>query len=436
MLNVRFCLVVSSLALGMIGAGTRTAAACMCDDSANPCGAFNSPTVFVGEVLTVQQLGDEFRHRMRVLRPLKGIATETADVWSDARSSCGLKLTEGDRYVIYTSASTGRMSIRACEPIVHLAAGEPEPELPPVPGRVYGRITRDDTERIRWGRALEPIPAVRVWLDLPSGRLSTLSDAWGRFTFADVPPGSYTIGVDAGQGLTPWMARPVEMSAADTCASSSIILHPSGTVSGRVTSADGQPAPDILLSLTDPGGGRSGVPGRMTNADGRFTFDGLNSGDYLLAVNTGNAATGAQPFPESWFGGRDRASASRIGVGLGEPTELPTDYVLPPKLPTRTFTMAVTCRDGSKPPFVSAAARAVDRQLDEDFASSKDGIATITLLRDRAYILTVAASFPQASDDPQALAPQQELPPVEIPAGTPGRHLALLGPFASCAPRP
>jgi hypothetical protein len=399
------------------------------------------PTVFIGEVETVQEIGDQFQHRLRVVRPLKGLTAQTAEVWSDATTSCGLKLSVGERYVIYTSASTGRMSIHACQPIVHLAPGEPEPELPPVPGRVYGRVVRYDLESIRRSEGLDPIPSVRLWLDLPSGRVASLSDAWGRFSFSDVPPGRYDLGVDAGQGLTPWMARPVVMTASGACVDSHVVLHPSGALTGPLVTADGQPAPGVYVLLIDPDGEGPVVPGlktgRSSKADGRITFDGLASGDYILAVNPGGTAAGNQPYATTWYGGRDRASATRIRVGAGQPTELPTPFVLPPKLPTRTFTVAVTCRDGSVPPYVSAVARSVADPPIEEWALSKDGVETVTLLRDRAYTMKITASIPYAADDPHPTSRRGEaLPAIEIPAGTAGRHIALIAPFAGCAERP
>jgi hypothetical protein len=240
MTQTRLWLLSLSLAAGVGVLDAQPAAACSCVRP-SPCQDFNasmipsrsagadlSRVVFVGKVLTVQRVGDVYEHRLRVLRPLKGITAPTADVSSDAVSSCSLKLTVGDRYVIYTWAANGKMHINQCSRIVRLAPGEPEPELPPVPGRVYGKVTRYDMQRSQSFKPLEPIPAVRVWLDLPSGRASTRSDGWGRFSFADVPPGRYVLGFDAGPFLKPWHAEPVTFTQADACADAFLVLTPSG----------------------------------------------------------------------------------------------------------------------------------------------------------------------------------------------------------------
>jgi hypothetical protein len=200
-------------------------------------------------LVSVEQTGNNFHMRLRVVRPVKGIAAATADLWSDATSSCGVKLDQGRRYVIYTRLSNGRMSIRACGYGRALTVGEPDPELPPVPGRVYGRVTRYDVDRIRDFKSLEPIPSVRISLDRPPGRVTATSDQWGRFEFTDVPPGQYQLAADAGPGLTPWMQAPVALLDGDACVDTEIVLWPAGKVSGRVQTAAGKPGSGIYVRL-------------------------------------------------------------------------------------------------------------------------------------------------------------------------------------------
>ena len=90
------CLLASVLAAGFLAAGARPAAACSCAGSQSPCQAFaTSSIVFVGEVLSVERAGDDFHMRLRVVRALKGIEAATADLWSNANTSCGVKLDQG-----------------------------------------------------------------------------------------------------------------------------------------------------------------------------------------------------------------------------------------------------------------------------------------------------------------------------------------------------
>lgn len=61
-----------------------------------------------------------------------------------------------------------------------------------------------------------------------------------------------------------------------------------GGLAGAVTTPDGAPAADVLLSLSGPGGASLAV----SDAAGRFWFDGLPAGRYLLRTHRTGAADG------------------------------------------------------------------------------------------------------------------------------------------------
>jgi hypothetical protein len=439
-MHMRTVIPAGLLVAGFVAIGARTASACTCVAAITPCQAFEAEIVFVGRVVSSERVGDEFRMRLDVTRAVKGIADPTVELWSSAMTSCGVRLKEGVRYVIYTSkASDGRMGIGACSPTVQLAAGEPDPALPPVPGTIYGTIVRYDIDRIRHFRPLDPIRDVSVSVDVPDGRRSAISDAWGRFVLDRVPPGQHTLAIDAGAlGLSPWMAEPVTVGERGACASAHVVLQPAGKVSGRLVDGAGRPASGIYVRLIPDGPAGSLLAqmvdrGAMTDDDGRFAFDGMTPGAYTVAVNPENTPTGQQPFPPTWFGGVDRASATRIWVE-GGPVELPVPFVLSDTLPTRTFTFAVTCRDGSVPTYVHATARSAGGHPFGESDLEVRGVHSLTLLRDTEYLLKVTASIPFSPSGPRGRQRRgEELPPMVIPAGEPGRHLALVAPFNDCA---
>jgi hypothetical protein len=284
-------------------------------------------------------------------------------------------------------------------------------------------VARYDIDRIREFKSLEPIPSVRLALDLPSGRLAAASDQWGRFQFTNVPPGEHKLSTDAGQGLTAWMAVPIALSDRQACAETQIVLQPSGKISGQVQTADGHPASGVYLRLLPDGPAGSRLVqlvqhGKTAGPDGRFTFDGLGPDHYVLAINPdAGEPTGRQPYAAAFFGGVDRASATRIAVGEGTAIEMERPFVLPPPLPTRTFTVAVTCQDGSTPPATMTRAAAIGGTHFAEFEEIGEGpVDTLKLVRDQAYTLLVSIFIPAGPERPwRGVRRKEDLPPMDSP---------------------
>ena len=300
------------MCVALLLAGATPSGATSCLLSWTPCQAFGHPVVFVGEVLRVEQAGSGRVHRVRVLRTLKGRRTGIVDV--STSGGIGPSLVAGARYVIFTHSATGPISLGDCDPLVALVPGEPDPEWPPVMGRVYGRIGREAL----LASSSAAVAGARLSLDLPSGGRTAVSDRFGRFQFADVPPGDYPLGVRAA-GLEPSGAPRVVLRSTDGCISILVGMHPAGRISGRVVGPGGRPAPGIPVRAVDATDSRRSLPTAVTGTDGRFTIRGLDAGTYLLAVNPTGQPTVRQPFRTAWFGGQDQASARRLRLAHDRP---------------------------------------------------------------------------------------------------------------------
>ena len=136
----------------------------------------------------------------------------------------------------------------------------------------------------------------------------------------------------------------------------------------------------------------------------------------------------------AFFGGADRASATRISVGEGPAIELDRPFVLPAPMATRTFTVAVTCQDGSVPPGLMTAAHAPGAVFAEFDETGHGPVRTLTLVRDQDYTLLVSIFIPAGPGRPgHGERRKEDLPVTKLPAGAPGRHIALVAPFTNCA---
>lgn len=409
----------------------RAVSACSCGGSDSPCGDFQYPVVFVGDVLSVQETGGRTLHRVRVVRALKGVDQDIVDVWSGG--PCGTKLQAGERYVLYAS-QPGRIEISGCSPIRHVPAGEPEPELPPMPGRVYGRLIEAKADD-RLMLSGEPVPAARVWIDLPGGRIETVSDAWGRFVLSGVPPGRRRIEVDAGPSLRPVAEASVTLTSSSDCRRVQVPLKVSGGLTGRVVSSEGTPVAKLEVYVVQgahPVATDDSARVLRTDADGRFTVDGLPPGEYVLAVNLHGQILGHQPYPPTFFGGADAESATRLRVGVGR-TDLGEPFVLPPPLPVRTFTVAVVCADGSTPRYVFVAAHGKAPPHAYESFDMVDGRYVLRLVRGLAYTIDVNAHVGVVSYADGGTEPRDEkLAPVDVTADEPGRAVLVRAPFTKC----
>ena len=140
---------------------------------------------------------------------------------------------------------------------------------------------------------------------LPSESSTVVTDRAGRFTMANVPPGTYLItavGVPSPPqavelGLLPAGVPPATAylfgSATATVSSGaslelSIRMEPAPTLTGTVAVTGGAKSEGVGLRLTPAGGG---TPARQVvgtiNAERTFRLEGVVPGSYRLAVNVG-----------------------------------------------------------------------------------------------------------------------------------------------------
>ena len=291
--------------------------ACSCGMMRSPCAAFAAAdAVFLGEVVEARRDGRDNVVRLEVTRTWRGTVDSTVTVREAAGTSCSFDVKVGQRFLVYGRGQGSMFSTNMCAGSGVLRDGEPEPDLPPRPGRVTGLVLRFNEAFTSRDDITSPMADVRVWVRTSAGVIETRTEANGHFTLDGVPVGKHTVHADVGSALegTDYVA----LNSAADCANSLITTRPSGRISGRLTS----PAPIPLKgteihavpiehdwSTSDP----SDTARSTAGEDGAFEFVGLKPGKYYLTVNVLSPPQVRQPYPPTYYPGVENPREAILG---------------------------------------------------------------------------------------------------------------------------
>ena len=317
-------------------ASTRDASACSCDLNP-PCKMFwLADAVFIGyvtanETRQFEHQPEEFVTTLTVLRTFRG-EQRPSMVLRGVLTSCSSGLRIGETYLVYASrGADGRFNAGACsgtKPLVDadedVAIIQALPSLSPL-GWIYGTVNRavrdPETRAIRGGLAI----GAPVTLTSPNTRATVLTDQDGRFEFAGLAPGTYSV-----QPAVPATRRAVGgvqvLVSARACSPVYLQVLPTSRLSGRLYLADGSPPlRGVPIELRDADAtptAPEGAARRTTfaNEEGRFTFDQVEPGRYYLGMNTAYPPLRAdRPYAPRWYpSASSPEQAYAIDVGEGE----------------------------------------------------------------------------------------------------------------------
>ena len=235
------------LALLAVVATVREADACTCAVSSFCRVYAASDAVFSGTVLDVREpeRGPKVA-RLRVARAYKGVPRARAIVSvtlpGGSSESCSLDIEKGQRWVIYAGREGDAYASSACSGSYLVEASARSPDLPPVPGSVTGVLERDDDDGDPHG-----VRGVSVWVDTPTGRVTSRTGAGGRFLLRGVPPGRRTVTFDVGRGEA--AEADVELESNTDCADVRVSVEPGGGLVGTVVDASGSPLANVWVRL-------------------------------------------------------------------------------------------------------------------------------------------------------------------------------------------
>lgn len=307
-----------------------------------PCGVFwNSDVVFIGlaEKVSIEKDGRMVVH-FSVEKAVRGVEGKTVEVeTSPSTASCGFPFKEGERYFAYLKrGKDGRLTEHLCGATVLLkdAAADLEyllaVENGDTSGKIFGNVFQTARKSFKDQGEYLPVAGAKITLtsvkvidaagrkppNYRKRKFQTTSDDKGFYIFRDVPAGSYEVKAEFQNGLrelyTSGDASGHYVSIDEDkrrCNSYNFNATSQSSLEGGVVMSDGQTPPQQYISLIplDENGKPyihySPVATWVNAESGRFLFDVVPPGKYLLAINPQNfphrenSEFGKTFFPES-----------------------------------------------------------------------------------------------------------------------------------------
>jgi hypothetical protein len=176
--------------------------------------------------------------------------------------------------------------------------------------------TLDERERIEEG-----IAGARVFLAGAAER-SANTDADGKFRFADLPAGDYrltTLLPEQRRDLAALAPHPLRLASPHACAEVSLTTSLDGRIEGTVFDDTGQPVPGVGVDIRAAGPHtRDRSPEfdfAQTDDAGRYLFEGLAPGRYVVGLNLASGPRGTDPFEVAYASSASGRQVLEVAAG-------------------------------------------------------------------------------------------------------------------------
>jgi hypothetical protein len=311
--------------------------ACSCVAPPPPCQVIGqTPVVFLGTVTEVNtaQDGTQPSARMNIDRAFKGDLKNTVEVADDLLCG-GPQVQLGRQYVIYAFRPPGGALV-ASSCSRSRPAEDANEDLDFLKQYLSGRVTThiDGTVRLRpdepedsklGAEGRVPMKDVQVTLSSDAGEFHATTSSVGRYSFSDLPPGTYTVGADLSGYRLNWSPENLSL-AANGCVEANLLMKVDRRVRGTVRDENGEPASGVLVQMasTDPQLERFQQPILLdiSDEDGHYAIDGIPPGNYYLGVNIVDTPTKESPYPVIYYPNTtDPSRAARIDFFTGAAVE-------------------------------------------------------------------------------------------------------------------
>lgn len=248
---------------------------------------------------------------------------------------------------------------------------------------------------VSMGYGVTDIPPITVKLAGEKNLTASTGDDHS-YTFKDLPPGSYTLTAVVPVGYTTLAKDTVIVTVAATgCAEVDWGIRHDTHIMGTVTDTEGNPAPNVKVTLLRPAQTRTGhefVVSQSTDANGNYDFSKVNPGDYWVALNYLGPNNNQPHAPVYYPSGANSSTAELIHLGPTDVREK-INLVLIPALHPVKLHVHVINQDGT--PVIKAHVAAMDPLTPTQFigaTADDNGDAEITLYEGRQYSLIASTS--------------------------------------------
>ncbi len=279
-----------------------------------PCAEFwRANAVFIATAIEVQTKPQVYEGvppitaRLKIEEVFKGIKEKEFIFESN---DCGFQFKKGEKYLVYAHRRNNKLNVQirrtrtkllaeATEDLNYLRSlqrGEPQ-------AQIVGKIGQQTTE-VKPGRKDisfdndwfffgSPVAGIKVFAKGVEQTYETFSDAKGEYKFFGLPPGEYEIWADYPSYFENEKIKVATKT--EGCGVGDIKAWRKGSITGRVTDADGAAVSDLRLSLVLADATREEILEArgnevvwnlgMTNEKGEYFFSMLPGGRYFVVIN-------------------------------------------------------------------------------------------------------------------------------------------------------
>ncbi len=426
--------------------------ACSCVRSGSPVAEYKStPIVFIGTVksvkedkIKIERFGKEVEVRTKLTAYLdvdesfKGIPEKEATILTGGGGGdCGFHFEVGEKYLIFASPLDKNNSGNIVSATVF---GNSNPSPKKLVGAVMTthictltnelQSTQDELEMIRaflkgkpetriYGNVREfvyefdgrasskfvgSMSGITVIAEGLKGRFESKTDDNGKFSIKNLPVGKYTLKFllpSTHTTLWSWerLTFPIELKSKEESLEINLDTQIQATIGGTVFDSRGEPVgSDLQLSLIPIESANKPISetqsrSEYTAKNGRYVFDGVKPGKYVLGINIAEAPARNTPYPKTYFpAGEDVLKAKVIEITVRQKLEK-FDFRLPKELERFIVEGVVFSADGKA--IVGADINIYDSEtpnemvfgFSNDIKTDAQGRFRITGFKNRRYLL-------------------------------------------------